>query len=52
MSWGNNGWAGGNTLYDLLSCAGYFRSRQGQLWQLVLTRRERGGAYRSVRPPR
>lgn len=21
MSWGNNGWAGGNTLYDLLSCA-------------------------------
>lgn len=38
--------------YYLLSCAGYFRSRQGQLWQLVLTRRERGGAYRSVRPPR
>jgi len=35
--------------YYLLSCAGFFRSRQGQLWQLVLTRRERSGSYRSVR---
>ena len=35
--------------YYLLSCAGYFRSRQGQLWQLVLTRRERSAVYRSVR---
>lgn len=37
--------------YYLLSCAGFFRSRQGQLWQLVLSRRERAAAYRSVRPP-
>ncbi len=35
--------------YYLLSCAGFFRSRQGQLWQLVLTRREREATYRSVR---
>lgn len=36
--------------YYLLSCAGFFRSRQGQLWQLVLTRRERAPVYRSYRP--
>jgi cyclopropane-fatty-acyl-phospholipid synthase len=36
--------------YYLLSCAGFFRSRQGQLWQLVLSPRERGATYRSVRP--
>lgn len=36
--------------YYLLSCAGFFRSRQGQLWQLVLSRPERRGAYRSYRP--
>jgi cyclopropane-fatty-acyl-phospholipid synthase len=36
--------------YYLLSCAGFFRSRQGQLWQLVLSRRGRPTAYRSVRP--
>lgn len=36
--------------YYLLMCAGLFRSRQGQLWQLVLTRRERMQVYRSVRP--
>lgn len=36
--------------YYLLSCAGFFRSRQGQLWQLVLSRPERRGVYRSVRP--
>lgn len=36
--------------YYLLSCAGFFRSRQGQLWQLVLSRRERRETYRSLRP--
>lgn len=36
--------------YYLLSCAGFFRSRQGQLWQLVLSRPERRGVYRSYRP--
>ena len=36
--------------YYLLSCAGFFRSRQGQLWQLVLSPRGRSGVYRSVRP--
>lgn len=36
--------------YYLLSCAGFFRSRQGQLWQLVLSRPERRRVYRSVRP--
>ncbi|MFP5396950.1 MAG: cyclopropane fatty acyl phospholipid synthase [Gammaproteobacteria bacterium] len=35
--------------YYLLCCAGFFRSRQGQLWQLVLGGRERREAYRSVR---
>lgn len=35
--------------YYLLSCAGYFRSRQGQLWQIVLSKRARSGVYRSVR---
>jgi cyclopropane-fatty-acyl-phospholipid synthase len=35
--------------YYLMSAAGSFRSRQGQLWQLVLTKRERMGPYRSVR---
>lgn len=35
--------------YYLLASAGLFRSRQGQLWQVVLTPRERAGAYRSVR---
>ena len=36
--------------YYLLCCAGFFRSRQGQLWQVVLTKPERGGTYRSMRP--
>ena len=36
--------------YYLLSCAGFFRSRQGQLWQLVLAKPQRTGAYRSMRP--
>jgi cyclopropane-fatty-acyl-phospholipid synthase len=35
--------------YYLLSCAGFFRSRQGQLWQLVLSKRARSKIYRSVR---
>jgi cyclopropane-fatty-acyl-phospholipid synthase len=35
--------------YYLMCSAGSFRSRQGQLWQLVLTKRERAGGYRSVR---
>lgn len=35
--------------YYLLSCAGYFRSRQGQLWQLVLSKRDREAIYRSKR---
>jgi cyclopropane-fatty-acyl-phospholipid synthase len=35
--------------YYLMSCAGYFRSRQGQLWQLVLGKRERRAMYRSIR---
>lgn len=36
--------------YYLMVCAGFFRSRQGQLWQLVLSHRQRAGVYRSVRP--
>lgn len=35
--------------YYLMSCAGFFRSRQGQLWQLVLSKRGRESVYRSVR---
>ena len=35
--------------YYLLCCAGFFRSRQGQLWQLVLARRSRRQQYRSIR---
>lgn len=35
--------------YYLMCCAGLFRSRQGQLWQLVLGKRARQGVYRSVR---
>jgi cyclopropane-fatty-acyl-phospholipid synthase len=35
--------------YYLLCCAGFFRSRQGQLWQLVLSHAERDAVYRSVR---
>ena len=35
--------------YYLLSCAGMFRARQGQLWQLVLGKGYREGTYRSVR---
>ncbi|MCX5938905.1 MAG: class I SAM-dependent methyltransferase, partial [Cyanobium sp. LacPavin_0920_WC12_MAG_62_9] len=36
--------------YYLLSCAGLFRSGQGQLWQLVLSKPSRQHAYRSIRP--
>lgn len=36
--------------YYLLSCAGLFRSRQGQLWQLVLSKPERSCGYASKRP--
>ena len=35
--------------YYLLCCAGAFRSRQSQLWQIVLSKRARRDAYRSVR---
>ena len=35
--------------YYLLSCAGTFRSRQNQLWQIVLSPRGIRGGYRSVR---
>lgn len=35
--------------YYLMCCAGFFRSHQGQLWQLVLSKRDRPGIYRSVR---
>jgi cyclopropane-fatty-acyl-phospholipid synthase len=35
--------------YYLHCCAGLFRSGQGQLWQLVLSRRGRQAVYRSVR---
>lgn len=35
--------------YYLLACAGFFRSRQGQLWQLVLSKPGRAVVYRSVR---
>lgn len=35
--------------YYLMCCAGLFRSRQGQLWQLVLSKRQCAGLYRSVR---
>lgn len=35
--------------YYLHSTAGFFRSRQGQLWQVVLSKRERSQMYRSLR---
>ena len=63
MAWWENfdrGWPGLESKYGerfyrmwkyyLLSCAGFFRSRQGQLWQLVLSKRSRPGVYRFVRP--
>jgi cyclopropane-fatty-acyl-phospholipid synthase len=38
--------------YYLMSCAGFFRSRQGQLWQVVLSKKTRNQAYASWRPAR
>lgn len=35
--------------YYLMSCAGFFRARRGQLWQVVLAKRARPDAYRSIR---
>lgn len=35
--------------YYLMCCAGFFRSRQGQLWQIVLSKRARSAVYRSKR---
>ena len=35
--------------YYLLSCAAFFRSRQGQLWQIILSKRTRASTYRSIR---
>ena len=35
--------------YYLLCCAGFFRARQGQLWQIVLSKRAKTDTYRSVR---
>lgn len=35
--------------YYLMSTAGFFRCRQGQLWQVVMSKRERVNEYRSVR---
>jgi cyclopropane-fatty-acyl-phospholipid synthase len=35
--------------YYLLSCAGAFRARNNQLWQIVLSKKGVAGGYRSVR---
>ncbi|MBI2427056.1 MAG: cyclopropane fatty acyl phospholipid synthase [Candidatus Kerfeldbacteria bacterium] len=35
--------------YYLLSCAGTFRSRQNQLWQIVLSKNGVAGGYESIR---
>ena len=35
--------------YYLHACAGFFRCKNGQLWQLVLSKKGRNGIYRSVR---
>ncbi|HEY6019086.1 MAG TPA: cyclopropane fatty acyl phospholipid synthase [Candidatus Paceibacterota bacterium] len=35
--------------YYLLSCAGMFRARKGQLWQIVLTKHGVRGGYKPVR---
>jgi cyclopropane-fatty-acyl-phospholipid synthase len=62
MSWWDNFQSGWSSLQDkysqhfyrmwkyyLLSCAGFFRAKQGQLWQIVLSKPESNRAYRSVR---
>lgn len=35
--------------YYLMCSAGYFRANQGQLWQLILSKRARSTVYRSIR---
>ena len=35
--------------YYLLSCAGSFRARHNQLWQIVLSKKGITGGYRSIR---
>ncbi|MEJ2740469.1 MAG: class I SAM-dependent methyltransferase, partial [Dehalococcoidia bacterium] len=35
--------------YYLLSCAGAFRARSNQLWQIVLSKKGVAGGYRSIR---
>ncbi len=35
--------------YYLLGCAAFFRSRQGQLWQIILTKKSHQDTYRSIR---
>lgn len=35
--------------YYLMCCAGFFRSREGQLWQVMLTHPQRQDTYRSLR---
>ncbi len=35
--------------YYLMCCAGFFRSREGQLWQVILTHPQRQETYRSLR---
>ena len=35
--------------YYLLSCAAYFRSREGQLWQIVYSKPDSMREYRSLR---
>lgn len=36
--------------YYLLSCAGSFRARKNQLWQIVLSKKGVPGGYKSIRP--
>jgi cyclopropane-fatty-acyl-phospholipid synthase len=55
----DNGWADLSSRYDerfrrmwryyLLSCAGGFRARKLQLWQVVMSKRGVPGGYRSIR---
>ena len=35
--------------YYLLSCAGVFRARKNQLWQIVLSKKGVQGGYKSIR---
>ena len=36
-------------VYYLLSCAGAFRARRNQLWQIVLSKKGVVGGYKSIR---